>query len=188
MGFIDADKVAVQEMPIYNRGDAALVIQSIKSSCSCTRATMKDTTIPAQGQGTLVLEVDPAKFSGFHSRKQVTIRSNDPEAALVQLTVTADIKGDVVYSGTEIDFGVIAPGKPYEQSIRVSNTQAEGATLKEVTLRPDSPDFLSIDVREVPVNERKAPDTPSQMNPNIFASLRLCVKKQVSVVQKVQRG
>lgn len=73
--------VISRDLNLRNEGDAELVIDSIITSCTCTRASVSPMTISSGQNGTLHIEFD----SGFHGPdltgpliRQIFVNTNDP--------------------------------------------------------------------------------------------------------------
>jgi hypothetical protein len=92
-GQIKQGDVVTAEIGVRNGGTKELKIESVATSCGCTSARLKPTSIPAGGEGKLVVRYD----SGAHPDKgpierHVYVASNDPEKAEVDILITADVK------------------------------------------------------------------------------------------------
>jgi hypothetical protein len=83
------DKV-VHDFAIRNEGDAPLQITEVRAACGCTVVDYDKTIAPGQ-TGKVHAEVDTATFSGAIS-KGVTVFTNDPEHAQIELTVRAKVE------------------------------------------------------------------------------------------------
>ncbi|MFQ6057625.1 MAG: DUF1573 domain-containing protein [Anaerolineae bacterium] len=91
-GDIAPDQIVEKTFKITNPGTTELVIEDVSSSCGCTAALVSANRIPPGGEGELRVTYDPRvnKDVGFITRK-VRIKSNDPDAPLVEFTVAANV-------------------------------------------------------------------------------------------------
>ncbi len=69
---------------VENRGQAALKILKVSSTCGCT-STRFDEVIEPGSSGIIELQVDTSEFSGGRSRKNALVKTNDPSSSEVQL-------------------------------------------------------------------------------------------------------
>jgi hypothetical protein len=75
------------EFMLRNKGDAPLLIEEVRTGCSCTVAAY-DRTIAPGGQGRVRLTVDVYReWAGRDLLRTVWLKTNDPEAAQVTLVV-----------------------------------------------------------------------------------------------------
>ena len=80
---------------VYHTSYPDLVVESIITSCTCTKATVDPMTIGANESGTLHIEFD----SGFHGPdltgpliRQVFINSNDPQQPELQVELVVNVE------------------------------------------------------------------------------------------------
>jgi hypothetical protein len=94
---INGEIIVGHKIIVRNEGNADLVIDSVTTSCSCTKATLSPMVIVPGETGLLTIEFD----SGAHGPeltgqliRQVFVASNDPAQpeAKVELTVFVDPK------------------------------------------------------------------------------------------------
>lgn len=95
LGNVVNGEIVSQDLSVRNDGDADLIIDSIFTSCTCTRASVSPMIIGASQSGTLHIEFD----SGFHGPdltgpliRQVFINSNDPQQPELQMELTVNVK------------------------------------------------------------------------------------------------
>ena len=75
------------EFTLRNEGNAPLVIEEVRTGCSCA-ATAYDQTIAPGGQGRVRLTVHVySEWAGRDLRRAVWLRTNDPEAGQVSLVL-----------------------------------------------------------------------------------------------------
>ncbi len=90
-GDVQQGKVVDYTFSFVNRGEAALKIRDVKTSCGCTAALVSKETIEPGKEGTLKVELDTKKQIGKMSRR-VTIYSNDPTNPDMVLTIFANVQ------------------------------------------------------------------------------------------------
>ena len=102
LGNVVNGDIVTRDLTLRNDGDADLVIDSIITSCTCTRASVKPMTIAAKQSGILHIEFD----SGFHGPdltgpliRQVFINSNDPQSPELQVELSVNVQANVSSSG-----------------------------------------------------------------------------------------
>jgi hypothetical protein len=88
LGDVINGEIVSRELAIRNEGETDLIIDSIITSCTCTKASVEPTTIAPNQSGILHIEFD----SGFHGPdltgpliRQVFVNSNDlrqPESVI----------------------------------------------------------------------------------------------------------
>lgn len=93
-GSVENGETVNRTVAVYNQGGAALVIQEISTSCSCTTGTIDPMTIQPGESGELRIEFD----SGAHGpdlegevKRQIFITSNDPDRKEAVVEFTAEI-------------------------------------------------------------------------------------------------
>lgn len=143
------DKV-VHDFLIRNEGDAPLQITDVKAACGCTVVDYDKTIAPGQ-TGKVHAEVDTATFNGPIS-KGVTVFTNDPDHAQLDLTVRAKVE----------PFIQTKPG--YARYITVQGEEKTGTIVQTLwspdgtafdVVKVDSPyPFLATSFREAKPEER----------------------------------
>lgn len=124
-GTISNHGIAQRTMTVFNRGKAPLVISDVRSSCACSlgRVSEKTKSIPAGGEGIIEVVIDPRRIPGFHSRKTLTVFSNDPENGSVKFDVVTNIEPELDILPEKVVFGSVPKGRPHTQSIRIRQRQ-----------------------------------------------------------------
>lgn len=90
LGRVFEQKQYIHDFIVYNRGDAELVINSVRPGCGCT-VTNFDKTIAAGKQGKIEFVLEGDKVHNQFS-KSATVSSNDP----IHPTMTIALAGDKV--------------------------------------------------------------------------------------------
>ena len=97
LGDVVNGEVIIRDVVVRNEGDAALVVDTVSTSCGCTQATLEPMTLAPGQDATLHIEFD----SGAHGPdlngslvRQVFINSNDPQQpeALIELSANVMAK------------------------------------------------------------------------------------------------
>ena len=171
----------VKEIFVANRGKGPLNIAEIKTSCGCTVGEMdknvvkpdgkKITQIPAGGRMPMKITIDPFRIPGFHSRKTLTVYSNDPKKPQVSIDVAVTIVPEYIAEPAALEFGNLEKGKAAEATMIVREANAKDlditgveagsdAKAKDGTAgAPESP-LYTVDVQKRPVAEWASPDHP----------------------------
>ncbi len=94
--------IVSRDLIVRNDGEVDLVVDSIITSCTCTKASVDPMTIAANQSGTLHIEFD----SGFHGPdltgpliRQVFIKSNDPQQPELQVEFIVNVEARGSSSG-----------------------------------------------------------------------------------------
>lgn len=102
LGNVVNGEIVSRDLALRNDGDADLIIDSIITSCTCTKATVDPMTIPAGQSGVLHIKFD----SGFHGPdltgpliRQVFINSNDRQQPELQVELSVNVEANVSSTG-----------------------------------------------------------------------------------------
>ncbi len=119
MGVIANDDVTAKPLKVMNRGKATLTINDIQPSCACTLGSIpeEDSAIAPGGEATINVLVNPFRIPSFHSKKTLTILSNDPHRPSVTVSVEVDIDPEILVLPDELDFGAVAKGEPIQRKV-----------------------------------------------------------------------
>ncbi len=86
--------VLTHDLIVRNEGNSVLVIESVSTSCGCTKATLEPMTVPPGGSANLHVVYD----SGAHGpeqtglvTRQIFIASNDPERPEVVIEFESNV-------------------------------------------------------------------------------------------------
>ena len=115
-GIIPNDAKTVREIKVANKGVDPLVIKSVKSTCGCVAAKVKQMRLEPNAETALVLTIDPKRIHGFKSKRTVTLYSNDPENERVSIDVHVEIEREFELAPESIDFGTVEKGSTAEAS------------------------------------------------------------------------
>jgi hypothetical protein len=105
---------------IKNVGNAPLEIRNVTSSCGCTAAKPSKTILAPGEVATIPASVD-TRFEQGHSLSVVTLTTNDPTNASLQLKLEGVIKPQVAAQPMDIDFGSVHHGSATARDVVVSD-------------------------------------------------------------------
>jgi hypothetical protein len=152
VGIVPKGDKVVHDFLIRNEGDAPLQITDVKAACGCTVVDYDKTIAPGQ-TGKVHAELDTVTFNGAIS-KSVTVYTNDPEHAQLDLTVWAKVE----------PFIKTKPG--YARYITVQGEEKTGTITQNLwspdgtpfdVVKVDSPfPYLTTSFREATPEERVA--------------------------------
>ena len=126
VGIVPKGDKVVHDFLIRNEGDAPLQITDVRAACGCTVVEYDKVIAPGQ-TGKFHAEVNTATFNGPIS-KGVTVFTNDPDAAQIELTVRAKVE----------PFIQAKPG--YARYITVQGEEKTG-TIAQTVWAPDGTSF-----------------------------------------------
>jgi hypothetical protein len=119
LGVVPRKGLTNHDVKVYNRGKATLEISKVTWSCGCVRASIDPAkkSVPPDGETAVTVTVDPSHISGFESEKTVTILSNDPANARMNIRVLAKIDPEFFLDPQTVDFGEVKKGAPVEKTM-----------------------------------------------------------------------
>jgi hypothetical protein len=85
------NKTLRKEFSIRNFGNEDLVIESVSTTCGCTAALMESKVVKPGGTTPLRVSLETRTYNG-RVQRSVMVRSNDPEAELVEVKVEATVE------------------------------------------------------------------------------------------------
>jgi hypothetical protein len=85
------NKTLHKEFSIRNFGNADLVIESATTTCGCTAALLESKVVKPGGTTPLRVSLETRAYKG-RVQRSVMVRSNDPEAELVEVKVEATVE------------------------------------------------------------------------------------------------
>lgn len=148
------DDLPQTEIAIYNRGNATLNISDVQTSCVCTQGYLEKTTLRPGEQTTMRIEVDPYGVHGFESHKVLSIASNDPVNAKLDIHVLAKIDPEFAIEPETVDFGTVEKGQPAEIELTMRQVGEQPIGLREII----TPNGIESEWSPVPVDQRTEPD------------------------------
>ncbi|WP_165221287.1 DUF1573 domain-containing protein [Aquisphaera insulae] len=96
----------VHRFPIVNRTDQELRIVDWRTKCGCTNVSVGAKLIPPGTQTTIEATIDTTKFVGYKP-SGLTVIFDRPSFVEVELNLTCFIRGDLVTSPGQLDFGIV---------------------------------------------------------------------------------
>jgi hypothetical protein len=84
------DKILRKDFSIRNFGDAALVIETVSTTCGCTAALPEERRVEPGGSTLLRVTFETRRYSGKVERR-VIVRSNDPKTPVAEVRVSATV-------------------------------------------------------------------------------------------------
>ncbi len=158
IGLIENDSMARGEVWVYNRGKVPLEISRIATSCGCTQGQMANDVIEPGGRSIMRVTVNPLRIhNGFKSDKTLTLYSNDPVKATVEVSVTASVDPEFTIEPPHLDFGVVPKGKGAKKTIVIR--QAKTDEFEIVSSRIVAFDnVFDYRIEERPAEEWASPD------------------------------
>ncbi|MHC2070067.1 DUF1573 domain-containing protein [Bremerella sp. T1] len=132
------------EFEIENIYEETVHIASVRSSCGCTSPSIKNDTLKTWEKGAIVAKLNTDSFLG-HKSATVTVTIDKPFYAEVQLNVSTNIRGDVVFEPGSVQFGNVQLGEASVAKVHV--TQA-GRSDWQITDVRSNDDYLGVDLKE----------------------------------------
>ncbi|HVA40936.1 MAG TPA: DUF1573 domain-containing protein, partial [Candidatus Binataceae bacterium] len=122
---------------VKNVGNAPLEIRNVNTSCGCTAAKPSKTILAPGEVSTIAASVD-TRFEQGHSLSVVTLTTNDPANASLQLKIEGVIKPQVAAQPMDIDFGSVHRGSAAARDVVVSD-MVGGAGFALNSVKNESP-------------------------------------------------
>lgn len=165
LGLVPNDKPSLHTLRVANKGKSPLTINDIATSCACTtgRIDPAKKTIPAGAEANIDIILDPFRIPGFHSKKTLTIYSNDPKRGTAEVIVEANVQPEFEVVPPEVDFGTLQKGETPEVTMRVRQLQDLPLEVKDVVVgtlgfpRANEHNDLTASVVKCPEDQWKTP-------------------------------
>lgn len=181
-------KQYIHVFPVFNRGDAELIIKSVRPGCGCT-VTNFDKVIAPGGEGKIEFVLDGEKVHDNFS-KSASVSSNDP----VHATMTIAVSGieipylNILPEGTvylhgrfgehvertltvssneeDIDFKIVRATSNIDDKITYKVEPAATAGTYDVTIykNPQLPTLITYGTLYLHTNSKEAPETSIQVH------------------------
>jgi Protein of unknown function (DUF1573) len=94
--------------PVVNKTNSEIRIANWRAKCGCTNVRVGARVIPPGTQTTIEATIDTTKFQGYKA-SGLTLILSSPTYAEVDLNLGCVIRGEIVMSPGQIDFGVVRP-------------------------------------------------------------------------------
>lgn len=138
--------VKVHEFELENTGADALIINRVKSTCGCTVAEWTRTPILPGKKGTVKVQFDPKKYSGYFSKSVEVYTNRSTNAINLQVSGRVQVNnkisddfvcfvGDLKADKKEIEFGIAeADMLELKQEVRFINVMRDTISLNVKSL------------------------------------------------------
>ncbi|HNR30511.1 MAG TPA: DUF1573 domain-containing protein, partial [Candidatus Hydrogenedentes bacterium] len=100
----DEDVSVEHEFVIRNEGETPLEITNVRTSCGCTAAKPKDSTV-APGSETRIAATLSLRGRQGENAKTITVMSNDPVTPNLVLTMKGVVTAPIMYEPRVLNFG-----------------------------------------------------------------------------------
>ncbi|PQO44449.1 hypothetical protein C5Y93_18725 [Blastopirellula marina] len=132
------------EFELQNIYEEDVHIAGVRSSCGCTSPSIKNDTLKTWETGAIVAKLNTDSFLG-HKSATVTVTIDKPYYAEVQLNVSTNIRGDVVFEPGSVQFGTVEKGEGGIAKVHVSQAGRSDWTITDVR---SNDDFLAVQMQE----------------------------------------
>lgn len=200
------------EFPIRNPFKTTMHIRSVRTSCGCTTAILKDQTIEPGQTGTLLARFNTGTFRGKRGAT-LTVVIDRPRFSEVRLRVDGYIRSDMVFDPGAIEFGAIEQAQAATSVSKVSYagrrdwkivdvrsnlpwlvpqfaevSRGNGRANYEisVTITEEAPIGFFQDELVVQTNDRGMPTVPLRVNGEVKSPLT--ISPQAIAIGKVKPG
>jgi hypothetical protein len=150
VGIVPKGDKVVHDFVIRNEGDSPLEITEVRASCGCTVVDFDKVIAPGQ-TGKVHAEIDTTTFNGPIS-KGVTVFTNDPEHAQIELTLRAKIEPYIQAKPGYARY-ITVQGEPKTGTINQIIWSPDGTAFDIVKVESPFP-FLTTVFREAKPEER----------------------------------
>ena len=150
---------------LINRSDQEIRIADWRTKCGCTNVRVGAKVIPPGTQTTIEATIDTTKFLGFKP-SGLTLIFDRPAFIEVDLNLSCFIRGDIVMTPGQIDFGTVVRQPGQSPTAALTLTYAGGRSDWEVTKMKTQSSKVRAELREL---SRTA---DGQMNYSLTATLQ----------------
>jgi hypothetical protein len=133
---------------ITNIYKVPLDITEVKGSCGCVRGEVSAKTLQPGATAMLNVTMDARTFTGAKSAK-IYVNVGPKFLSMATLTLSANARGDIAFSPSELDFGNLQRGQTPSKSIDVEYTGA-AADWKVVEILKSAAAPFELKVEELP--------------------------------------
>ncbi len=133
--------------PLINRSDQEIRIADWRTKCGCTNVRVGAKVIPPGTQTTIEATIDTTKFLGYKP-SGLTLIFDRPAFVEVDLNLTCFIRGDIVMTPGQIDFGIVRRSDKMPPA-SLTLTYAGGRSDWEVTKMKTQSSKLKAELREL---------------------------------------
>jgi len=104
-------------------------ISSVRSSCRCTSPRIAKQLLKTYEKGAIIASINTGSFLG-HKSATLTVTIDKPYRAQVQLHVSVNIRGDVVFNPGSVQLGTLEQGEAAGRQVAVTYTGGSGWKIK----------------------------------------------------------
>jgi hypothetical protein len=133
--------------PLINRSDQEIRIADWRTKCGCTNVRVGAKVIPPGTQTTIEATIDTTKFLGYKP-SGLTLIFDRPAFVEVDLNLTCFIRGDIVMTPGQMDFGIVRRSDKMPPA-SLTLTYAGGRSDWEVTKMKTQSPKLKAELREL---------------------------------------
>ena len=166
-GDVQLGEVPEHRFQFENVFNETFHIQSINSSCGCTKATATKTTLKTWEKGEIVCKFDSPAVGTGTKQATITVKFDRPYIAEIQLSVKGNIVTGLSLNPKSIDFGQVVENDLPERTVQLRSS--------------GNPNFKIRDVKSVfkhiSVRVEKTAANNGIVNYNIITSLKDSVPK-----------
>jgi hypothetical protein len=133
--------------PLLNRSDQEIRIVDWRTKCGCTDVKVGAKVIPPGTQTTIEATIDTTKFLGYKP-SGLTVIFDRPSFVEVELNLSCFIRGDLVTSPGQLDFGIIRRSEK-KPTAALTITYAGGQPGWEVTKMKTQTSKVKAELRDL---------------------------------------
>lgn len=119
-GSISQGKKVEHTFIIRNKGDAPLIIKSVRPSCGCTAVTTSASVIAPGGSGEIRAAFDSSNYSGA-LQKTVAVDTNDPKVPSSTLNLKGTVIEEIRITPKLLNLGQVTIDTTQKSSITIVN-------------------------------------------------------------------
>jgi len=131
-GLVEQDQHLEHSFRFRNRGNSALLIAGVRSSCTCVAALPTKIEVPPGESGEINVKLDTGKRYGGNSF-QVYVESNDEDDPAVVLFLIALVRAGIGVNPKTVNFGEASPGQSVERGLTVVIPEGGSEVISGVT-------------------------------------------------------
>jgi Protein of unknown function (DUF1573) len=133
---------------LINRSDQEIRIADWRTKCGCTNVRVGAKVIPPGTQTTIEATIDTTKFLGYKP-SGLTLIFDRPAFVEVDLNLTCFIRGDIVMTPGQMDFGTVVRRPDQSPTASLTLTYAGGRSDWEVTKMKTQSSKVKAELREL---------------------------------------
>ncbi|HEU0264233.1 MAG TPA: DUF1573 domain-containing protein, partial [Geobacterales bacterium] len=122
---------------LRNSGTLPLFIEKVSTSCGCTATTLSAPTVPPGKSADIQVRFDTSNYAGTVT-KMIYVASNDPLAAVTTLSLSGQIREELILTPHQITLGGMHPGERREVTITLENSSNSTISLTGFRASPQA--------------------------------------------------